>query len=1409
MPEVQEALRMNTNPTSFVRWTWLVAICGLALLAGTVATAGKDDPAPSAGLAGEYATGVRPLMTQYCLTCHSQKKKKGDLDLERFTSIDEVRKDLRPWQAVVEMLEAGEMPPKEKPQPRPEERRRLVAWARGMLDAEVRSRAGDPGRVVVRRLSNAEYDNTVRDLTGVDLRPARDFPRDGAAGEGFTNAGDALVMSPTLLNKYLNAAKAITSHTVLLPDGFRFSPATTRRDWTDEVLAELRTFYGQYAGDGKLPLRPYLLATVRHRDDLAAGKITPEAVAAREKLNAKYLQILWRALTDDQPSYPLDRLRSRWRQASVKDVDALLAEIIAWQGALWRFVPIGSYRYGNTIRQLANNPALVETQTLRLPIKPAPGQSEVVLYLAARAFPPSGDGRYAVWHRPRFEGGKQTPLLLRDYAQYGEQFEVDYRALYAETPKYLAAAVEAANDRKLAVPDLARKHGLDAAWLQRWIDLLAVEPIAKGPAPSEPAGQLIPAAPLELLPSKLQKHNQKPAINGWVAKGTDLPVLVTNASDQVEQIPGRVSPHQVVVHPTPTQFVAAVWHSPVEGRVRVAAKIVHAHPVCGNGIAWWLEHRRMGGAEQAVLLAEGTIDVGKSAEASPREMKVAKGDLVILAVDARDGNHVCDLTEITLTITETEKPSRVWNLARDVADTVLQGNPHADKYGNAGVWRFVQGPVNKSVRATGSGARVPPDSILARWRSAAADPTRQREAGKLADQVRALLTGDRPVQEKHPDRILYDALVSLDSPLLQGIYLTRLRKARPPGTASFGLDKARFNRHPLGKNAEEASLVVPANSVLEVRLPAALFRDREFVVEGKLDPAGADSLVQFQVLTTLPGPDAPLDAKAPCVAAPGGTAAKQLLQGFEDFRRCFPVFICYSRVIPDDEVVCLKLYHREDEPLVRLFLDDAQTRRLDRLWAELRFISQWPVTENKQLPLFIGFVTQDQPKELLAYFESQREPFRQRALAFEKEVEAAAPKQVETILDFASRAYRRPLQDAEKTELRQLYAVLRDKGLTHEEAFRTVLTRVLISPNFLFRIEQAAVGNEAQPVGDWELASRLSYFLWATMPDAELRQVAAEGRLQDPKVLAVQVARMLKDPKVRGLASEFATQWLHVRDIQQNREKNEKLFPTFDDTLRHALFEESVLFFQDLFQSDRPLHGILDSDHTFLNETLARHYGIPGVAGPQWRRVTGVKQYGRGGVLALGSVLTKESGASRTSPVLRGNWLVETMLGEKLPKPPPDVPRLPEEETASEGTVRQMVERHTRVAQCAVCHQRIDPFGFALEKYDPIGRYRARDLGGRPIDTKVRLKGGTEFEGIDGLRSYLLTQRQRDFQRHFCQKLLGYALGRSVTLSDQPLLEDMLNGLKKNDERLSVLVQTIVQSKQFRYHRGREATKDE
>jgi hypothetical protein len=1371
---------------------WRCGLLGVALvlLALALAGGGGAGGAPPAEPKDEYAAVVQPLLKTYCLSCHSTKVKKGDLDLERFASLDQVRKDVKPWQAMIEMLESGEMPPKGKPQPTAEERKRLLGWVRGFVDAEARARAGDPGPAALRRLSNAEYNCTVRDLTGVDLRPAREFPADGAAGEGFTNAAEALSLSPALVDKYLAAAKEIADHAVLLPDGFRFSPAKTRRDWINECMAAIRGFYAAYTADGRLPLAPYLAATIRHRDELLSGKLTPGAVAEKDKLNPKYLGILWRTLTDERPSYPLDRVRARWRKASEKDVPALVAEVAAWQAALWKFVPIGSYRDGNTVRQVANDPATVESQTLRLALKPAPGQGEVVLYLAAGDLSAAGQGGSVVWHRPRFEAADKPALLLRDYAEFGPQYEVDYPAVFADTAKYLAAAVEAAGDRKPSADDLAKKHGLDAALARRWIDVLALTGQAPG---AEDPGKVVPAVALELL-GEQSKNGQKPAINGWKKKGTDLPVLVTNASDTVEHVPGRVSPHRVTVHPTPVEFVAAAWKSPLDGTVRVSANVAHAHPACGNGVGWWLEHRH---GDKASALAEGAVRVGGEARVAPRSLKVTKGDLVMIAIDARDGDHSCDLTEIGLTLTEADKPGRRWDLAADVADSVLDGNPHADKHGNKEVWSFVKGQARPAGTFTAydSGPTIPADSVLGRWRAAAADPARREEAGKLAGPVSALLSGPRPAREKTPDRILYDNLLSLDGPLFRGLDLARLAKARP-AAGLYGLDKAAF-----GKTADPESLAAPANGVTEVRLPAALFRDREFVVEGRLDPATGDRAVQFRVLTSPPPADAPWDGKAPIVA--GSAARKQLLEGFAAFRACFPQFICYPRIVPEDEVVCLKLYHREDELLARLFLDEEQTGRLDRLWLEHRFITQWPITEHKNLPLFIGFVTQDQPKALVVYFEGLREPFRKRAEEFEKEVEAAAPKQLDALADFAARAYRRPLRDGEKAELLTLYSALRKKGAGQEEAFRGVLARVLVSPSFLFRMEHPPPGKEPSPVNDWELAARLSYFLWSSAPDDELRRSAAAGKLHETEELTRQTRRMLKDPRVRELAIEFGTQWIHVRGFDELKEKNEKLFPTFDDRLRRAIYEEAILFFQDLFQADESVARLLDADYTFLDETLAKHYGIPGVTGPEWRKVEGVRKYARGGVLGLAAVQAKESGASRTSPVLRGNWVVETLLGEKLPKPPPNVPRLPEEEGGSDGlTMRQLVEKHTRVPECAVCHVRIDPFGFALEKYDPIGRLREKDFGGLPLDSRVKLRDGATFEGIDGLRDYLLTKKKDVIVRLFCRRLLGYALGRSVALADQPLVDEMVAGLNEKDGRLSAAVLAVVRSPQFRSIRG-------
>jgi hypothetical protein len=315
--------------------------------------------------------------------------------------------------------------------------------------------------------------------------------------------------------------------------------------------------------------------------------------------------------------------------------------------------------------------------------------------------------------------------------------------------------------------------------------------------------------------------------------------------------------------------------------------------------------------------------------------------------------------------------------------------------------------------------------------------------------------------------------------------------------------------------------------------------------------------------------------------------------------------------------------------------------------------------------------------------------------------------------------------------------------------------------------------------------------------------------LHEPDVLAAQTRRMLRDAKVRRLATEFACHWLLIDDFAHLDEKSERYFPTFAK-LREAMAEESILFFTDLFRGSGSVLNILDADYTFLNEPLAQHYGIPDVAGAEWRRVDGVKKFSRGGILAQATILAKQSGASRTSPILRGNWVSEVLLGERLPKPPQGVPPLPDDEAATEGlTVRQLVEKHVSDPKCAVCHERFDAYGFSLEGYDAIGRGRDKDLGERPIDTRVKAMDGSEFDGLGGLRNYLLTKRKDAYLRQFCRKLLGYALARAVQLSDEPLLAEMQSQLAANDYKMDAAIETIVRSRQFREIRGLETAFEE
>jgi hypothetical protein len=295
---------------------------------------------------------------------------------------------------------------------------------------------------------------------------------------------------------------------------------------------------------------------------------------------------------------------------------------------------------------------------------------------------------------------------------------------------------------------------------------------------------------------------------------------------------------------------------------------------------------------------------------------------------------------------------------------------------------------------------------------------------------------------------------------------------------------------------------------------------------------------------------------------------------------------------------------------------------------------------------------------------------------------------------------------------------------------------------------------------------------------------------------------MLADARIRRMAVEFGCQWLHVRDFDQLDEKSEQAFPEFAG-LRGDMYEETIRFFEDLLRSDGSVLSLLDADHTFVNERLAAFYGIPGIEGAEWRKVEGVKSHARGGILAMASTLAKQSGASRTSPILRGNWVSEFLLGDRLPKPPKGVPVLPET-TPAGMTERQLIEVHSSDPACSKCHARIDPFGFSLEQFDTIGRRRERDSQNQPIDAAAVLPDGTAITGLDGLRDYLLHTRRRDFLDTFCRRLLGYALGRSVQLSDEPLLNDMRLALEQNNYRISAALTRIVLSPQFRSIRGLE-----
>ncbi|HZO53622.1 MAG TPA: DUF1592 domain-containing protein [Bryobacteraceae bacterium] len=993
-----------------LRTRWMGFYLVLATTAVLGVARGQDDG--RGRLESQFTRIVRPFLATYCISCHGQQRPAAQMDLSGFTTMAALMQDGRRWSQMLERLEAQEMPPKGARHPLPKERRAALDWFHAVREHETRRNAGDPGVVLARRLSNAEYNYTIRDLTGVDIRPAREFPVDPANTAGFDNSGETLTMSPTLLKKYLAAAREVASHMYLKEDGFAFAPhpMLVETDRDKFAVHQIIDFYHQQ----NIDYADYFQAAWRFRNRAALGQpnATLAGLARQYGVSAKYLQTVWSTLESREEIGPLVKLQ-----------------------AMWRALP----------GPRANQPNVARA-----------GCEEMRAYIA--------NVRRKV--EPRFInitagpiGTAWQPLLIWKNTQYA-----------------------------------SHRRKFDARQLQ-----------------------------VEGEPPFNQKDVVEPEWDN--AFGPGKTILVENQ-------PGD-----------PDLFV------PASQRARYEA-------------AW-----------------------GRFCSAFP--------DMFY-------------------------KESRGRNYFRTGKDE--------GRYLSAGFHNVM---------------------------------------GYFRD-----------------DQALYELL------------LDEKQQA--------ALDK--------------------------------MWREMDFVASINIR-----TYVEFAKLGTR------------------GTR--------DDFKDGEPEV----REIEVEEII-----------------SEAKIRKLEADYLEVAKAGS-AVALQAVKDFF------DQANKSIRWVKQARRK--------------AEPSHLQSLYDFAARAYRRPLSPADRDDLLSFYREARERySLDHEGAIREAIVLVLTSPNFSYRADLVEARGEIQPLSDYDLASRLSYFFWSSMPDAELLQHAAAGDLRRPEVLKAQARRMLQDTRSRALAVEFGGNWLDFRDFEQIGTVDRERFPTFSDDLRKAMFEEPIRFLLDVFRHNRPILDFLYARDTFVNPTLARHYGMPPPEGDDnaWVRVPDAERYNRGGLLPMAAFLTKNAPGLRTSPVKRGYWVAKNILGEQIPPPPPVVPELPADEAKMDLPLRQMLERHRANPSCAGCHARFDSFGLAFEKFDPVGTLRTHDLGGRAVDARASFPKGIDGEGLQGIRQYIRGHREDDFVRGFVSKLVAYALGRSLAISDELLIRDIANKLAAGGYRFETVIDSIVTSRQFLNKRGRE-----
>jgi hypothetical protein len=1002
-------------------------LVSLSLAAASMVDAAP--PAPTPPIDQQFEQTVKPFVGKYCVTCHSGKMAPAQFDLKSYTSVDMVTDDFARWALLAERLKNQEMPPKPMPPPPAAETQQVIDWVAAVRAEEIKKAAGDPGVVLDRRLSNAEYDYTIRDLTGQYMHVAKEFPVDPANQAGFDNSGESLTMSPALLNKYLKAAREVADHAVLKPDGIDFAPYPMLVE-TDREKYAIQRIVGFYAAQ-PTNYADYFEAAWRYKYRVALKKphATLATTAVDAKVSPKYLPMVWQILHDQNAVGPVLKLQEMWL-----------------------------------------------------------------------ALPP---------------------------------------------------------------PDAAQTGALRAKCT---------------------------------------------AMRDFVVK--------------------------IRTH-TAMQFAAPV----------VAGLPAQSEPLLNWKLKQYAEHRR---------------------DSDPNDLR-----------------------------NDTDPPPVV------------------------------------------------------------------------------------PAIPRYP----------------------KLHEEAAPRWAALSA-KARAN---------DTDLIVPAAQRARYQAAfarfASVFPDSFYVSErGRYFPD--DSQDKGRLLSA----------------------------GYHNIMG----------------------YYRDDLPLVQLILDDKGTQELNRLWNEFDYIADFSartwtqyyfnqsgevfgkgdesgserptdhaVTDTavifKMRDVYLAKAAEDPTNDPLAA-EAIRDHFDQTNAtlrSLEKERAEAEPRQLEAMVQFAERAYRRPLTNAERADLLAFYHQDRAKNQsTHEQALRDVITSVLMEPDFLYRLDMtdgqttASLGARshavafktavpAEPLSSYALASRLSYFLWASMPDEELLRHAAANDLQKPAVLLAQTRRMMKDSRISGLATEFTGNWLNFRLFENNNAVDRQRFPQFNNDLREAMFQEPIHYVEDTIQNNRSVLDLIYGNYTFVNPVLAKHYGIPGVNGDldHWVRVDNAGQYGRGGILPMSVFMTQNSPGLRTSPVKRGNWVVQKVLGIRVPPPPPVVPELPSDESKTDLPIRQMLANHRSIPFCAACHQRFDSFGLAYEGYGPIGDVRTKDLAGRPVDTAVTYPGGVNGVGFEGLRDFIRDHRQDQFINNICRKLLSYGLNRTLQLSDEALVDTMQTNLAKQGYGFDSLVETIVMSPQFRNKR--------